>query len=253
METVKKGDLSALGKKFTVKIDRPIGSVHPKHNDIVYPINYGYVEGLFAGDGEEQDVYILGTDKPLESISVTIIAVIIRSDDNEDKWVGVPDELVGTPLCYECNIRRTTAFQEQFYTSEIVAIYEKTCGAVMFTKKDAKRKYLLITNNSGHIGFPKGHVEFGESEHETAIREVMEETGLKAELITGFRMEYSYINSAGHHKNPVYFLSEFDKAFTLQESEISEAYLLPYEQALQKLNYPQDKPILKAAETFLNS
>lgn len=253
MKTVEKGDVSALGQKFTVKIDRPIGSVHTKHPDITYPVNYGFVPELFAGDGEEQDVYILGVDKPVDEIAVTIVAIILRSDDNEDKWVGVTDDMLGTPICYECNIRKAVEFQEQFYTSEIDAVYEKTCGAVMYTMQDGERKYLLITNNSGHIGFPKGHVEFGENERQTAIREVREETGLHAELIGDFRMEYSYINASGHHKNPVYFLSSFDEGITLQQEEITDSFLLPYEEALETLNYPQDRPILEAAEKYLNS
>lgn len=253
MNTVKKGDTSILGKEIRVKTDRPIGSVHPKHNNIIYPINYGYVPNLFAGDGEEQDVYILGVNEPVEEITVTIIAVILRSDDNEDKWVGVPAELLGKDICYECNIKKAVEFQEQFHVSTIDALYEKTCGAVMYTYENGERKYLLITNTSGHIGFPKGHVEYGESEEETAVREVREETGLTARLIDNFRMECSYTNREGHHKNPVYFLSEYDSEVTLQKEEISECFLLPYEQALEKLNYPQDRPVLEAAEKALKS
>lgn len=252
MNKVQKGDVSALGKSFTVKTDRPIGTIHPKHPEIIYPVNYGFVPDLFAGDGEEQDVYILGVDEPVDEITVTIVAIVLRSDDDEDKWVGVPETLLGTPLCYECNIRKAVDFQEQFHTSAIDALYEKTCGAVMFTEQDGVRKYLLITNNSGHIGFPKGHVEFGENEEQTAVREVREETGLRAELINGFRMEYRYTNGEGHHKNPVYFLSEYNADVKLQAEEITSSYLLPYEEALSTLNYPQDKPVLEAAEKFLN-
>ena len=84
MNKVQKGDVSALGKSFTVKTDRPIGTAHPKHPEIVYPVNYGFVPDLFAGDGEEQDVYILGVDEPVDEITVTIIAIVLRSDDDED-------------------------------------------------------------------------------------------------------------------------------------------------------------------------
>ena len=54
-----------LGKIVEVVVDRPLGSTHPKHKNIVYPINYGYIEGLMGGDGEEQDAYILGVDDPV--------------------------------------------------------------------------------------------------------------------------------------------------------------------------------------------
>ena len=251
---IHKGDRSALGKTYTVSIDRPIGTVHPKHPDIVYPINYGYVAGLVAGDGEEQDVYILGINEPVDEARVVIIAVIERLDDNEDKWVGVPEELLGTDICYECSINKAIEFQEQFYTHKCHALYEKTCGAVMFTEKDGQRMYLLIKNDSGHIGFPKGHVEYGETERETAVREVMEETGLKAEPMEDFRMEYSYINGAGHRKTAVYFLSHYDcTAVVIQKEEIDDSWLLPYDEAVGMLNYPQDIPVFEAAEKKLSA
>ena len=128
MTRIEKGDKSYIGKSVTVTVDRPIGTAHPKHPEIVYPINYGYVEGLVAGDGEEQDVYILGIDKPVDTAECVIIAVVMREDDNEDKWVGVPAELVGSELCYECNIVHAVNFQEQFYKSEVFALYEKTAA-----------------------------------------------------------------------------------------------------------------------------
>ncbi len=110
MTKIEKDDKSYIGKTVSVTVDRPIGTPHPKHPDIIYPINYGYVEGLVAGDGEEQDVYILGIDKPVDTVECVIIAVIMREDDNEDKWVGVPAELVGSDLCYECNIVHAVHF-----------------------------------------------------------------------------------------------------------------------------------------------
>ena len=57
-----------IGSKVNVIIDRPLGTYHPKHRDIFYTVNYGYVEGIIAPDGEEQDAYVLGIDKPLEEL-----------------------------------------------------------------------------------------------------------------------------------------------------------------------------------------
>jgi len=70
-----------LGKLVTVTVDRPLGSYHPKHKDIHYPVNYGYIEGIIAPDGEEQDAYILGIDIPLEKFTGKVIAIIHRLDD----------------------------------------------------------------------------------------------------------------------------------------------------------------------------
>lgn len=103
-----------LGKTVTVKVDRPLGTYHPKHKTIFYPVNYGYIEGIIAGDGEEQDVYILGVDYPVESFTGKVIAVIHRLDDVEDKWVVAPDDIVLT----EDEIKKAVEFQEQFFQAE---------------------------------------------------------------------------------------------------------------------------------------
>lgn len=104
-----------IGKVFAITMDRPIGTPHPKHPEILYPINYGYVEGLLGGDGEEQDVYLLGIDQPVISYTAPIIAVIHRFDDVEEKWVAAPESMDFTLE----EIRALTHFQEQFYHIEI--------------------------------------------------------------------------------------------------------------------------------------
>lgn len=84
--------------KYFVKVivDRPLGSTHPKYDDIIYLINYGYIEGIIAGDGEEQDAYILGVDKPVKEFVGKVIAIIHRKDDVEDKWVVAPEGVMYT-------------------------------------------------------------------------------------------------------------------------------------------------------------
>ncbi|MBQ2669014.1 MAG: inorganic pyrophosphatase [Clostridia bacterium] len=97
-------------------MDRPLGSAHPRYPDMIYPVNYGYVPGLLAGDNAEQDVYVLGPTEPLKEFTGVIIAVIHRFDDCEDKWVAA--EQIG--LYTESEIRAILDFQEKYYTSEIV-------------------------------------------------------------------------------------------------------------------------------------
>ncbi len=108
--------LSLIGKKVEVIMDRPIGTEHPKHPNIFYPINYGYVEGLIGGDGEEQDVYILDCSSPLKKCEAKIIAVVHRFDDNECKWVA---SFTGNNHTSE-EIEKEISFQEQFHDSVIV-------------------------------------------------------------------------------------------------------------------------------------
>lgn len=68
-----------------VVVDRPLGTYHPKHKDLYYPVNYGYVEGIIAGDGEEQDAYILGIHKPVKEFDGVLYAIVHRINDVEDK------------------------------------------------------------------------------------------------------------------------------------------------------------------------
>lgn len=107
---------SVIGGTVTVTVDRPLGSWHPEHEDMYYPINYGYVEGIMAPDGEEQDAYILGVDKPVEKFTGIIIAIVHRNNDVEEKWVVAPE---GMAFSKE-EIREQIRFQEQYFDSEIV-------------------------------------------------------------------------------------------------------------------------------------
>ena len=79
-----------IGKIVKVTVDRPMGSYHPNHRDIYYPVNYGYIKGIMSPDGEEQDAYILGIDHPVDEFTGRVIAVIHRYDDIEEKWVVAP-------------------------------------------------------------------------------------------------------------------------------------------------------------------
>ncbi len=109
---------SYLGKTVTVEIDRPIGTPHPKHPEIIYPINYGYIPNVFGGDGEELDVYILGIDKRIEegdSTTVKIIGIVYRKNDVEDKLVAAPEGMEYTAS----EIEKIIHFQEQFYDSYV--------------------------------------------------------------------------------------------------------------------------------------
>ena len=104
-----------LGKRVSVQIDRPKGSKHPQWQ-FKYPVNYGYVPGVFSADGEELDVYVLGVEEPLQHFSGACIAVIHRLDDDDDKLILVQE---GTHLSDD-QIKEETAFQEQYFRSIIL-------------------------------------------------------------------------------------------------------------------------------------
>ncbi len=104
-----------LGARVTVTIDRPLGSTHPKHG-FVYEVNYGYIKGITAPDGEDLDAYILGVSEPVETFEGTVMAIIHRLDDDDDKLVVVPYGVIMT----DEEIEKAVAFQERWLVHEIV-------------------------------------------------------------------------------------------------------------------------------------
>lgn len=105
-----------LGKIVTVTVDRAMGTYHPEHPDMYYPINYGYINGIIAPDGEEQDAYIIGVDKPVQEFTGKIIAIIHRNDDVEEKWVVAPTDKSFTKE----EIIEKVHFQEQYFESYVI-------------------------------------------------------------------------------------------------------------------------------------
>ena len=126
--------------------------------------------------------------------------------------------------------------------------YEKSCGAVIF-RKDADWNVLLIRHAKGrHISFPKGHVEPGETESQTAEREILEETGLRVKVDRRFRAENRYNIRPDTQKLVVIFAALTDHAeITPQPEEIAEAFWLPVEEAATRLTYERDRKIMRDA------
>lgn len=133
--------------------------------------------------------------------------------------------------------------------------YEKSCGAVVYTKSDRELEFLIIKHKSGeHWGFPKGHVEVGESEYETAIREVNEETGLNIELREGFTYRMKYSPKVGTIKEVVYFVGlSKDKSVKCQESEISDHQWLTLKDAIDLVTHDNSRKLLREAYFFIKA
>ena len=110
-----------LGKTVTVEIDRPIGFHHVTNGiHLDYTVNYGYLPGVTGGDGEEQDVYVLGVKEPVETFTGRIIAVVRRADDNEDKFVSAPEGMAFT----KDQIAAEIHFVEQYFDSTIESLFD---------------------------------------------------------------------------------------------------------------------------------
>ena len=235
-----------LGTMVNVAIDRTYYSRRKQRG--AYYVNCGYVR-----DNPEQEVFVIGEKSPLVEFSGTVIALA---------------KTKGRQKVYYIVCRRGNVFYEPQIAAmlahflpgdgdkgvQYACLHEKSCGAVLYTDEGQERKFLLIKNISGHIGFPKGHVEFGENEKQTALREIYEETGIHAQLIDGFRDSYWYFINNYVRKKAVYFLAEFDPAdIQMQIREISEYLLVNYEQALHCLNFQHDKNVLRSAEEFIGT
>lgn len=128
---------------------------------------------------------------------------------------------------------------------------EKSCGIILHNEK---REYLIIQHLAGHWDFPKGHVERGETEEETALREIREETGLQATILPGFRESVNYLVRGRIPKEVVYFLGRPNgDQVRLQAEEVQDFQFLPYEAARAKLTFESNRLLLDKAQAHIQA
>lgn len=193
-----------LGRTVTVQIDRPMGQ---SHKGLTYPVNYGYLSGVCGGDGENQDAYVLGVDEPLDAFTGRVIGGVLRMNDTEDKLIVAPEGV----LMSQAEIAQAVQFQERYFSTRVESLLQKSCGAVIYRERNGRREYLLLLQRRSNTwSFPKGHMEAGESEEETAVREIREETGFEVSLRSDFRGEICYSITQKIEKQVVLFLVKVD-------------------------------------------
>lgn len=243
--TANRNAKAVLGTNVTVTVNSTFNLYNGKRRAGV--LNVGKVtDGEFAGK-----VFVVGLDEPASEFCGQVIAIAHDNDgEQEDVWIASPEG----SIFYEPKL---VALLGKYLPGEkynYICLYEKSCGAVMYTISEGVRKYILITNISGHIGFPKGHVEKGENERQTALREIYEETGIHTDIIDGFRETYNYLINGFIRKKAVYFLAPFDESnIRMNIREISEYRLLTFDEAYKTLNFRHDKDILEKADKFVNT
>ena len=132
---------------------------------------------------------------------------------------------------------------------------EKSCGAIIARQTETGREILLIRHvNGGHWAFPKGHVEKDETEEQTALREIMEETGLAVTLDTGFRTVVTYSPKPGVMKDVVYFAAEvIGGAAQMQVEEVSDMRWVNLMDTDAYITYENDKGILRDYRAYMES
>ena len=225
-----------LGKTVTIEI---LGTLSEKY--------------LYTGhivDGKDLRQVYITTDRELHGvINCTIIAAAIGEINSKTRLVAAPiDEIF-----YEPEIKQRLSITSLTYT-KISCIYEKSCGAVIYryNEKDEAR-ILLVKNHNGKCWtFPKGHIESGEKEEETALREIMEETGLKVEIIPGFRRISTYRPFGKIRKTAVFFLARADRSVVnRQQSEIDYYLWVSPDEALKMCRHENDVKILKEVRKLI--
>lgn len=239
-----------LGKFVKVRVTSPMNSFN-KRCGYKYKLNYGIIESGKTQKNTVQGAYIMGISHPVRNFDGRVIACIKRFYGKGIVWVVAPKSM----RFINNEVIEAVSFAEREGNYNLECLYENSCGSIVFTNTDQGRKYLLIRNKrSAHWGFPKGHVEKGETNEETAKREVLEETGIEISIIPGFAESSEYTIQGRIEKNVVIFLSYSNKMhYKMQEEEIEECGWFGYEQAMRTLNYENDKRILVNAENFIKT
>ena len=222
--------------------------------DEVFVSVYGTLgEGLYSGylsrDKKQNNVYIVSKSELSGSFPGIVTAVASLSDGTQRMIVSPRNEVM-----YEPDILFRLRKLKSLKVEKISCLYEKSCGAIIFYKTKQNTKILLVKNSNGRYwSFPKGHIEEGENEQQTAIREIKEETGLDVTLFNGFREISEYCPFGKIRKRVVFFLAQaFTDNVKIQEEEIDSYIWVDLQQARKMCSYDNDLRIIEKAETAIH-
>ena len=232
-----------LGKYVRVRVTNPIGS--DDGAGFTYPLNYGKVYSK-----ENQTAFIMGIHHPVRNFDGRAIAVLSDRRNKKFIWIVAPKS---TRFIIN-DIKQYINLKKDFPTYSLECLYESSCGAVVFRDIRGEVRYLLIKNKrSAHWGFPKGHIEKGETKEQTACREVLEETGIHLNIIDGFESVSKYkIKDKIEKQVSIFVGTTKDVNTVIQPEEIEDYIWLTYDRAMSLLKFDNDKNILSSAHTFLN-
>ncbi len=232
-----------LGKYVRVRVTNPIGS--HSETGYTYPLNFGTVYG-----NEKQTAFIMGIHHPVRNFDGRVIAILSDRKAKSYIWIVAPKS---TRFIIN-DIKSYINVEKDFPTYRLSCLYESSCGAVVYRDIRGEVRFLLIKNNrSAHWGFPKGHIEPGETKKETAFREVLEETGIHITIHDGFESVSRYkIRDTIEKTVSIFVGTTKDTSTSIQAEEIEDYIWLTYDRAMSLLKFENDKKILSQAYTFLN-
>ena len=158
-----------LGKYVRIKVTHPIHS-YSNEQGFTYELNYGEVEGAKQFNASVKGAFIMGINHPVRSFDGRVVGVVRYDGSNEIDWVVAPK----STRFINIDIANGIEFAVRDKKHTLECLYERSCGAVVYRNIGGMIRFLLIKNRrSSHWGFPKGHVEQGENDFQTAYREVL--------------------------------------------------------------------------------
>ena len=235
-----------LGKYVRVRVTRPMNSFDSEKN-IQNKLNYGVVESGLEPRTPVKGAFIMGVNHRVRIFEGRVIASI----KTEEGIVIIVAPKSKRYIVHEIEDAISFAYENTKY--ELSCLYECSCGAVVYRIINGQVRFLLIKNKrSANWGFPKGHMERGENEHETAYREVLEEAGIRIRFMPDFRYKSEYSIQGRIEKKVIIFLATTDDVNTIiQREEIEEYLWLGFEKAMNSLKFPNDKFLLRKANEYL--
>ena len=239
-----------LGKLIRVNVTEQIGSPYGE-NGAVYSLNHGQPICKVNTSSPVSGVLIMGINNPVRRFDGRVIAQIRFLDNGEVKLIASPK----SKHFIDCEIKPFIGFVTDGRDYLLECFYERSCGAVIYRKINDRIRFLLIKNKrSSNWGFPKGHMEDGETLEDTAKREVLEETGIHIDIIPGFSSKSEYSIQNRIQKSVIVFVAKtVDTQTIIQREEIEDYIWLTFNDAYNNLKFENDKNILKTAKDFLIS
>lgn len=234
-----------LGKSVEVLID---GSAYDKGSRFCAPFFCGHV----VDEGNPllgKNVYVISNNPEENHLKGVVIAISNKGLGRKEKFIVAPNNTV----FYSPEIRNRLSRVRNQYPFKLTCLYEKSCGAIIYEIRDNQRYFLLVKNVKGtYWSFPKGHIEVGETEEQTAKREIKEETNLDVHILKGFRKKSYYKPFGRTKKKVVIFLAKsMGNRVKIQDSEIECYKWVKANDMLKELKYPNDISMFRSAIKWL--